>query len=95
MTNGKAYTVKEWFANKLANEIGANITACDIFAVLKETEKAAYCLVSIGGGRRKTTWIPKSVIIEYNEEYGGVNVICEENYEKAVELFNSFWASYK
>ena len=95
MTNGKAYTVKEWFANKLANEIGRNITACDIFAVLKETEKAAYCLVSIGGGRRKTTWIPKSVIIEYNDEYGGINVTFEEDYETAVKLFETYWDSFR
>ena len=34
---GRTYTVKEWFANKIANEVGRNITICELFAVIKET----------------------------------------------------------
>lgn len=32
---GKSYSVKEWFANKIANEIKCNITACDVFAIMR------------------------------------------------------------
>ena len=50
---GKSYTVKEWFANKVAEEVKQNITDCDVFAVIKETEKAVYAMLYIGFERKK------------------------------------------
>lgn len=47
-TGDKFLTVKDWFANKVANELGKNITMCDVFAILKETEKAVYAMLNVG-----------------------------------------------
>ena len=33
----KQIEMKEWFANKVANEIKHNLTSTEIFAVLRET----------------------------------------------------------
>lgn len=44
MKENKSYTVKDWFANKVANEVKRNISMCDVFAIMKETEKAVYCM---------------------------------------------------
>lgn len=48
MTQGKAYEVKDWFADKVAQEVGKNISMCEVFAVLKETEKAVYAMLNLG-----------------------------------------------
>ena len=97
---GRTYTVKEWFANKIANEVGRNITICELFAVIKETEKAVYSMVCIGGERRKTTWIPKSVLIdtsddEIDELDGRFPLIVNDNYEEVVAEFNNYWKMFK
>ena len=60
----KSFSVKEWFANKIANEIRMNISSCDLFAILRETEKAVYALVDLGRGHSRTMWIPKSCLVE-------------------------------
>lgn len=60
----KEIAVKDWFANKVANELGRNITMCYVFAILKETEKAVYAMLNVGCYQRKTMWIPKSVLVE-------------------------------
>lgn len=59
-TGDKFLTVKDWFANKVANELGKNITMCDVFAILKETEKAVYAMLNVGCYQRKTMWVPKN-----------------------------------
>lgn len=100
MKNGMSYTVKEWFANKVANEVKRNITMCDVFAVIKETEKAVYAMLNIGTDHKKTMWVPKSVLIAnevgINEE-GGFNyeTLFIEDYEEAAKAFNEFWKNYK
>lgn len=97
MTNieaGKCYTVKEWFADKVANEVGKNISECNLFAVLKETEKAVYAMLNCGYKTRKTMWIPKSVIVEYEDEYGGDNLIINDNYEEVSKMFTDMWNDY-
>ena len=96
---GKSITVKEWFANKIANEVGRNINMCDVFGILKETEKAVYAMVSLGNKSRKTMWIPKSVLIEEQiGEDGQGRFHYEtrkfETYEEAVEEFKSFWEMF-
>ena len=53
MNNEIAYGVKEWFADKVANEVKMNIKMCDVFAVLKETDKAIYAMLNIGADKRK------------------------------------------
>lgn len=53
-TENKEITVKDWFADKVANELGRNITMCYVFAILKETEKAVYAMLNVGCYQRKT-----------------------------------------
>lgn len=83
-------TVKEWFEKKLINEgviltVGATY-AFEIFAVIKESEKAVYamCFVGCKGDYacKKTIWIPKSVI----ENLDSVQRIA--NYEEAAQAFD-------
>lgn len=97
----KSYTVKEWFADKVANEVRRNINCCDVFAILKESEKAVYAMLNLGCDFRKCTWIPKSVLVE--NEIGEDEVTkayhhetyIEADYDKAVEMFKVFWSQYK
>lgn len=96
MERGKSYTVKEWFANKVANEVRKNISMCDVFAVLKETEKAIYAMLNIGCNERKTMWVPKSVLVESNVGQDEnlemhYETLFIEDYEKAVEQFEKHW----
>lgn len=99
---GRTYTIKEWFGNKLANEIGRNITSGEIFAILKETEKAVYAMLHIGGTSRKTTWIPKSVLVDTtDEEYdeaegdGRFPLIINDNYDEVVKAWDSHWDMFR
>ena len=100
MLKNKSYTVKEWFANKVANEVGRNINMCDVFAIMKESDKAVYAMLNLGTDSRKCMWVPKSVLIE-NEvgenADGSVNyeTLFIEDYDEAVKHFKAFWNCYK
>ena len=95
----KSYSVKEWFANKIANEIRMNITRCDLFAILRETEKAVYAVVSIGPDRSRTMWIPKSCLVEFEvgddangkHHYETLNI---SDYNEAMSRFHAFWSDF-
>ncbi len=65
----KQLVMKDWFANKAANAVKHNLHNGDIFAVIKETEKAMYVMLAIEPGCNRCTWVPKSCI----EEYPGSN----------------------
>lgn len=93
-TGDKFITVKDWFANKVANELGKNITMCDVFAILKETEKAVYAMLNVGCYQRKTMWIPKSVLVEEDPaEHGDNRVIYTDDYE-LVSYFKNYWSDF-
>lgn len=83
-------TVKEWFEKKLVNEgiirtVGG-IYSFEIFAIIKESDKAVYamCRTGVMGDKamKKTIWIPKSVI-ENIEAIQHIN-----DYETAVAAFD-------
>lgn len=83
--------LKKWFERKLANEMGivyGNLYSLELFCKIKETEKAAYCMMYIGHNssgicaRKKCAWIPKSVIKNYNS----LKEISD--YEKAAYSFS-------
>ena len=94
-TGDKFLTVKDWFANKVANELGKNITMCDVFAILKETEKAVYAMLNVGCYQRKTMWIPKSVLVEEDPaEHGDNRVIYTDDYDLAVAYFKDHWSDF-
>lgn len=94
-TGDKFITVKDWFANKVANELGKNITMCYVFAILKETEKAVYAMLNVGCYQRKTMWIPKSVLVEEDPaEHGDNRVIYTDDYDLAVSCFKDHWSDF-
>ena len=96
----KGYEVKEWFANKVANEIGRNINLCNVFAILKETPKAVYAMLNLGSDYEKCMWVPKSVLVEYipSEQENGFykyETIFEEDYNTCVEKLNNHWDMFR
>lgn len=99
LNRNKSYEVKDWFGDKVAQEVGRNITMCDVFAILKETEKAVYAMLNLGENFRKCLWIPKSVLIEkeVGEQTNGTyayETIFEEDYDKCVKMFKEHWAQF-
>lgn len=95
----KSYTVKDWFANKVASEVGRSITSCDVFAILKETEKAVYGVLNLGTNFRKTMWIPKSVLVENEigldeKEMMHYETLINDNYDEVIEEFKIFWSQF-
>lgn len=99
MEKGKSYSVKDWFTNKVANEVGKNISMCDVFCILKETEKAVYAMLNIGTNSKKTMWIPKSVLIENevgeDDAYGyHYETLFIEDYNDACIAFNNHWSAF-
>ena len=99
IAEGRTYEVKEWFANKIANEVGRNITDCSLFAVIKETEKAVYAMLHIGGTSRKCTWIPKSALIDTTDEVdeydGRFPLIINSNYDEVVKAWTELWKDFR
>lgn len=96
---GKSYTVTSWFADKVANEVKSNITMCDVFAILQETEKAVYAMLNIGTMRRRCMWVPKSALVEreVREEWGEPSqheTYRTDDYDEAVAEFTAFWKQY-
>lgn len=98
ITKGKSYEVKTWLANKIAQEIKKNISMCRVFAVLKETEKAVYAMLNLGVGLSKTTWIPKSALVEHEAGEDPATlayhyeVMIEEDYNTAKEELAFHWS---
>lgn len=84
-------TVKEWFANKVANEVRRNISMCEVFCILRETEKAVYAILNLGTNFSRTMWIPKSVLVE-NEN--GSETLRIEDYNEAMSRFYAMWKDY-
>ncbi len=98
---GKSYVVKDWLANKIANELKRNISACRVFAVLKETDKAIYAILDLGYKSYITKWIPKSALIisEANSvsEHGRVShetYTCDD-YDEAIRELKYTWRAYE
>ena len=95
----KSYSVKDWFANKVANEVRRNISMCDVFCILKETEKAVYAVLNLGWNSSKTMWVPKSVLVEFpvgNDSTGKhhYETLRISDYNEALDRFHSFWSDF-
>lgn len=89
----KQLHMKEWFANKVAREIRHNLHTTEIFAILRETEKAIYAMLAIAPGCTRCVWVPKSC----TEETAGSRDFFTRtglNYEQAVAEANLFWSAY-
>lgn len=89
----KQLHMKEWFANKVANEIRHNLHTTEIFAILRETEKAVYAVLAIEPGCTRCTWIPKSCI---EEQPGSIDFHTRFglSYEAAMTEARLFWSAY-
>lgn len=84
--------IADWFAQK--NDIDMGLFGADVYAILKETEKAIYAIVGNMFGRVKTTWIPKSVL-SYKEASSSTFCIAGCEWKEAMELIRSearMWA---
>ena len=100
MEKGLAYEVKDWFADKVANEVKRNINRCSVFSIMKETEKAVYCMLDLGTDFRKCMWVPKLVLVEYtpDEQENGFykyETIFEEDYNTCVEKLKNHWDMFR
>lgn len=97
----KSYEVKKWFANKVANEVKENISMCEVFAILKQTDKAVYAMLNLGTDKRKTMWVPKSVLVEYEVGEDSVTgfyhyeTLFNDSYDECVEAFRLFCEMFK
>lgn len=87
------YRMKEWFATKVAQEIRHNLSTDEVFAILKETEKAVYAMLAISPNYSKCVWIPKSCLIE---DVGSSDFYTRQNisYEEAKDECRRFWSMY-
>lgn len=86
--------IKDWFGNKLANELRANLPNNEIFAVLKETEKAYYAMISLAPGRSKCVWVPKSATFTEETDESYKETIFEEDYDEALRQFRDMWSMF-
>lgn len=90
----KQLHMKEWFANKVAKEIRCNLHTTEIFAVLRETEKALYVLLNVAPNCTRCAWVPKSC----TEECAGsadFHTRTGLTYQEALNEAKLFWASYR
>lgn len=85
---GKSYTVKDWFADKVANEVRRNISRCDVFCIIKETEKAVYAMLDLGPMFERCMWVPKSVLVEREAD-------DEMTFDVGEEMREMYWETYK
>jgi hypothetical protein len=100
MEKGLAYEVKDWFADKVAQEVSHNIHGCRVFSIMKETEKAVYAMLDLGIDHRKCMWVPKSVLVTYvpGEQENGMykrETIFESDYDTCVEKLKTLWSYFK
>ena len=99
LNRNKSYEVKDWFADKIAQGLHKNISMCEVFAVLKETEKAVYAMLNLGANFRLCKWVPKSVLVELEagKQKNGTTkyeTIFEEDYDKCVKMFKEHWEQF-
>ena len=89
----KQLHIKDWFLDRIACEKRMRLHSTQIFAVLRETEKA-YNVMLCECGRAITCWVPKSCTeecpgsIDFHTRFG-------MSYDAARTELNHFWKSYR
>lgn len=96
---GTSYTVADWFASKVAQEVKKNIHMCEVFGILKESDKAVYAFLCLGCKSSKTMWVPKSALIRYDIGHDGHGSMHYEtmrfdSYDEAAQAFKEFWSVF-
>lgn len=92
-TREKRLVVKEWFHEMKMNEKRKDVQSCEVFAILKETEKAYNVFV---GSTTKcmTYWVPKSQVEEMENEENKVTLICDD-YDEVYKMWNIEMGYYR
>ena len=96
---GESLRVKDWFADKIAQELKQDIAMCEVFGILKETDKAIFAILNIGWYKYKTKWVPKSAIAHYpvgKDEYKMMHyeTFRFDNYNEAIQEFKLHWNQF-
>lgn len=90
--------VKDWFHEKKMNELGKDVQTTNVYAILKETEKAYNVFVG-DVSKFMTYWVPKSCIEEVPEidKFGMVHNEAVEgmNFDEVLEDWKSEMSFYK
>lgn len=88
----KQLVMKEWFANKTCRELRRNLHSADIFAVIRETEKAMYVMLR-EIGKPICVWVPKSCVetVSGSDDF---HTIFNVSYETAAFEHRLFWSAY-
>lgn len=90
--------VKDWFHTKKMNEMHKNVQTTDVFAIIKESEKAMQVLVGTPNSFM-VYWAPKSCLVEVEAEDAQGKIHKEAltglTYEEAVEAFKATMSQYK
>lgn len=77
------FAVKAWFHKNKMKEIGKNVKSVNVFAILKESEKAVQ--VFVGDNRTYAVyWCPKSCL---NDRHSGEQTIFCNNFNKVYRRF--------
>lgn len=90
--------VKEWFHDKKMTEMNRDVWNTDVFAILKETEKAYNVFVG-DTTSCATYWVPKSCVIEMPEtdENGAHHreALTNITWEEAKDAWNAEMSFYR
>lgn len=91
---GKQLIVKEWFHVNKMNELKKNVQSNEVYAILKETEKAYNVLVG-ASTKTMTYWVPKSQVEEAELIDGKRGTITDVTYDEAWKDWNSEMSFYR
>jgi hypothetical protein len=80
--------VKDWFADKKCKENKRHMNSTNIFAIVKESEKAAYVMVADSNLRSFCFWCPKSQI-ETREDVDTETLPAGKTYDEYKARFDA------
>ena len=96
----KALVVKDWFHSKKMDEMGfRGVNSSNVFAIIKETEKA-YNVMVVGSFKKGATyWVPKSCVevLEAGEQPDGSikkAPLVGLEWADANSRWNDMWSCY-
>lgn len=93
---GHQLTVKDWMARKIKEEknLSGNFHYTEVYAILKETEKA-YQVMMTWGTFPLTTWVPKSATEWVETDREDFITATFDSYEEAKASFEADWKFYR
>lgn len=93
---GHQLIIKDWMARKIKEEknLSGSFHYSEVYAILKETEKAYQVMIS-WGTRPVTTWVPKSATEWKETDRDDFITATYDSYEEAKEAFDLDWSAYR